>query len=495
MAASKCFMAFDLGAESGRGILGRFDGNRLELEVVHRFPNPSVKLVKTLCWDTPRQFAELVEALRICARDHTTNLAGIGVDTWGVDFGLFGSDGSLLGLPVHYRDARTDGMLERAFEIVPQATIFERTGIQFMQLNTLYQLLAMRLADSPQLKVAEKLLFTPDIFNYWFTGRMVSEETIASTSQIWDPRSDTWCTDLLSAMDLPTGMMPEVLKPGSIVGPLLGHLREEAGIGEVPVIAPAGHDTGAAFAAVPAKGTSTAFLSSGTWSLMGFESPTPLIDEQTLGLNFTNEGGVCGTIRFLKNIMGLWLVQECRRSFAKSGQDLDYATLTAHAEAAPAFGALIDPDDQRFLNPPDMPTAVRELCAETKQAPPQEIGATVRCCLESLALKYRWVLERLEDIRGEKLEAINIVGGGTQNKLLSQLTADATQRPVIAGPVEATATGNLLMQAYALGDLGGLDDIREVVRNSFELEEFEPKTSVADHWDEQYAKYLQLAGG
>ncbi|NUP99794.1 MAG: rhamnulokinase [Armatimonadetes bacterium] len=490
--AAKSYLAFDLGAESGRAILGRFDGRRLELEVVHRFANPTVRLLDTLHWNTPGQFAELVEGLGRCARDHTRELAGIGVDTWGVDFGLFGRDGSLLGLPVHYRDARTDGMLEAAFERVPRERIFQRTGIQFMQLNTLYQLLAMRRANAPQLDLAERLLLTPDIMNYWFTGQQTSEVSIASTTQFWDPAAKGWCTDLLEAFDLPTSMLPPVVEPGSVVGPLLGSIAETTGLGAVPVIAPACHDTGSAVAAVPARGGGAAYLSSGTWSLMGIESPEPLINDTTLALNFTNEGGVFGTIRFLKNIMGLWLVQECRRAYARAGQDHDYAALTAMAAAAPAFGPVVDPDDGLFLNPADMPAALAEFCRRSGQTPPDGVGATIRCCLESLALKYRWVLERLEEVRGERLESINIVGGGTQNKLLSQLTADATNRAVVAGPIEATATGNLLMQALATGELASLDELREVVRNSFDLEEYQP-TGAREAWDAAYERFLKVA--
>jgi rhamnulokinase len=490
--ASKDFLAFDLGAESGRGVLGRFDGSRLSLEVVHRFPNPTVRLLDTLYWDTPRQFGELLEALRLCARDFTRDLAGIGVDTWGVDFGLFGSDGSLLGLPVHYRDKRTDGMLAAAFERVPAERIFERTGIQFMQLNTLYQLLAMRLSGAPQLAMATKLLFMPDIFNYWFTGRQVSELSIASTSQFWDPRAGVWCTDLLEALDLPTAMLPEVVAPGTVVGPLLDWIAADCGLGETPVIAPGCHDTASAVAAVPARGRSHAYISSGTWSLMGIESAEPLITAQTRALNFTNEGGVCGTIRFLKNIMGLWLVQECRRAFAKAGDNFDYATLTQMALAAPTFGAVIDPDHAGFLNPASMPQAIAAYCAETGQTPPEGPGPLVRCCLEGLALKYRWVMEKLESIRGSRLDAINMVGGGTQNVLLCQLAADCCQRPLMAGPVEATAAGNLLMQALAVGELSSIEELREVVRNSFDVVTYYPQATEAAAWDAAYERFLAL---
>ena len=491
MAATKDYLAFDLGAESGRAIVGRFDGQRLTLETIHRFANPTVQLLDTFHWNTPGQFAELVEGLRI-AGDLGLKLAGIGVDTWGVDFGLFGADGSLLGLPVHYRDGRTDGMLDEAFSRLGKARIFERTGIQFMQLNTLYQLLAMKLSNAPQLGIAAKLLFTPDIFNYWLSGRMTSETSIASTSQFWDPVARGWCTDLLTDLGIPTSFLPDIVEPGTVLAPLLGHLAKSTGVGDVPVIAPAEHDTGSAVAAVPAEHEHYAYLSSGTWSLMGIESPRPLITDQTRELNFTNEAGVDGTIRFLKNIMGLWLVQQVRASLVRAGQDRDYAALTAEAAAAESFGAIVDPDHAAFLNPEDMPTAIREVCTASGQAAPDSIGALVRCCLESLALKYRWVVERLEEVRGAKIEVINIVGGGTQNKLLSQLTADCTGKLVICGPIEATATGNLLMQARATGELGSLAELRQVVRNSFEMEQFEPDASKRGPWDDAYLRFLGL---
>lgn len=491
MAATKDYLAFDLGAESGRAIVGRFDGRKLTLETIHRFANPTVRLLDTLHWNTPGQFSELLEGLRI-AGDQGLKLAGLGVDTWGVDFGLFGADGSLLGLPVHYRDARTDGMLEEAFRRLGRERIFQRTGIQFMQLNTLYQLLAMKLANAPQLDVAAKLLLTPDIFNYWLSGVQTSETSIASTTQFWDPVAAAWCTDLLADLGIPTGFLPDVVAPGTVLGPLLGSIAESTGVGAVPVIAPAGHDTGSAVAAVPAEGGDHAYLSSGTWSLMGIESPTPLITEQTLALNFTNEAGVDGTIRFLKNIMGLWLVQQVRASLVRAGDDQDYAALTAAAAAAPAFGPIVDPDHAAFLNPADMPTAIREVCEQTGQPAPESTGPLVRCCLESLALKYRWVVSKLEEVRGAAIDVINIVGGGTQNRLLSQLTADCTGKQVVCGPIEATATGNLLMQVRATGELASLAEVRQVVRNSFELERFEPDTSTAARWDDAYGTFCEL---
>lgn len=494
MGATRNYLAFDLGAESGRGVLGRFDGQRIELEVVHRFANTPVPLGGTLHWDTPYQFGQLLEALGVCARDHTADLAGVGVDTWGVDFGLLGHDGTLVGLPVHYRDGRTDGVMEKAFEVLGRQHIFARTGIQFMQFNTLFQLYAMKLAGAPQLDVAARLLFTPDLFNYWFTGRQVSEESIASTSQFWDPRAGAWALDLLEGLGLPTDILPEVVAPGSVVGELRADLAAAAGVGALPVISPGSHDTASAVAAVPAVGDDHVYISSGTWSLMGMESPEPIIDQRTLALNFTNEGGVCGRIRFLKNIMGLWLVQQTRRSYQRAGEDLSYDALTAAAGAAPPFAAVLDPDDSRFLLPPDMPTAIADYCQATGQAVPEGVGGLVRTALESLALRYRWVVDNLQELRGRAIDTINIVGGGTQNRLLCQLTADCTGLPVVAGPIEATATGNLLMQAMATGEIGSLDELRAVVRASFDLVTYEPAISQRGAWDDAYARFQGLLG-
>jgi rhamnulokinase len=491
MAEALKFLAFDLGAESGRGVLGRFDGRKLQLEEIHRFPNGPVRLLDHLHWDVLRLFTEMQQALRQCVQREGPDLAGLGVDTWGVDFALLGRDDTLLSNPYHYRDSRTDGMLEEAFRRVPREEIFQATGIQFMQLNTLYQLLAMSLQNSPLLEVAETLLMMPDLFNFWWTGEKVAEFTEATTSQCYDPRAGDWARPLLERLHLPTRILPPIVPPATVLGRLRPAIAEDTGAGDIPVIAPATHDTGSAVAAVPAAGRDFVYISSGTWSLMGTEVTEPIITSASLDYNFTNEGGVCHTFRFLKNIMGLWLVQESRRTWEREGESLSYRELTALAQAAPPFVAFLEPDHPSFLAPGDMPGRIRAFCQATGQPVPGEKGSVVRCALESLALKYRWVLEKLEEMLGRRLPVIHIVGGGTQNTLLCQFTADATGRPVQAGPIEATAMGNILMQALALGQVSSLEEAREVVRNSFEVVTYQPQNTSA--WEEAYGRYLQIA--
>lgn len=487
------FLAFDLGAESGRGVVGFFDGEKLSLEDVHRFPNGPVRVLDSLHWDVLRLWSEVKEALRLTARTHGAELEAIGVDTWGVDFGLLSPWGKLLGSPYHYRDARTDGMMEEAFRRVPREEIFERTGIQFMKLNALYQLLAMRVGEFPLLGLADKLLMMPDLFNYFLTGEKVCEFSEATTSQFYDPRKGDWSTELLTKMDIPTHFLAPIVQPGTVLGGLLPSVAEDAGLGPVQVVAPACHDTGSAVAAVPATGTNHCYLSSGTWSLLGVEVTEPIITPRSLELNFTNEGGVCGTFRFLKNIMGLWLVQESRRQWEREGDELSYNELTQLAEAAPPFVSLVEPDDESFLAPGDMPGRIRAFCERTGQPAPQDKGAVVRCALESLALRYRSVIESLEEVTGRKIEVVHIVGGGSQNNLLNQLTADCTGRPVVAGPVEATAIGNVLFQAMGRGHLSSLDEAREVVRRSFEVTTLEPKED--ERWEAAFAQYRKLPRG
>jgi len=489
MAAEAKFLAFDLGAESGRAVIGFFDGEKVRLEDVHRFANQPVRLLDTLYWDTLRLFAELKRGLAMAVTTHGAEFEGIGIDTWGVDFGLLGKDDVLLGNPRHYRDHATDGMLEIAFGIVPRAEIYQRTGIQFMQINSLYQLLSMQRAESPLLDAAQTLFFTPDLLNFWFTGVKTTEFSIASTSQMVDPNTRNWATDLIRKFGLSPHLFTDIVSPGTRIGPIRADIATEAGCGPIPVFAPGEHDTASAVIAVPASTPDYAYISSGTWSLMGIETPEPRISEATLQANFTNEGGACGTIRFLKNIMGLWLVQECRRTWARQGHDHSYADLTALAAEAPAFGPLIEPDDPAFLAPDDMIAAMHAFCTRTGQTPPDSIGATVRCCLESLALKYRWTLEKLESFRWKRIETIHIVGGGTQNRLLCQLAADATNRTVIAGPVEATAIGNVLMQALGRGHISSLDQARAIVRRSFDLETYPPSPN-RDAWETAYARLL-----
>jgi rhamnulokinase len=501
MPATKKLLAFDLGAESGRGLLGLFDGQKLSLEVVHRFPNGPVRLPDGLYWDILRLYSEMQGTLRKCAADHG-GIDSLGVDTWGVDFALLGRGGTMLGNPRHYRDPHTETIMDAAFARVSAAEIFRQTGIQFMRFNTLFQLLALQRDRSPLLDSAETFLMIPDLLHYFFTGIKANEFTNATTTQMFDPTARTWAYELLKAFGLPTHIVGSVVQPGQVLGPLRPAVATETGVNPVPVVAPATHDTGSAVAAVPVASPSPqpssprgeganlgwAYISSGTWSLMGVEIPAPLINDKVRQYNFTNEGGVGGTIRFLKNIMGLWLVQECRRSFERSGKAYDYDELTRLASAAPAFGSLVDPDHPSFLLPADMPRALAEFCRKTNQPEPQEPGAVIRCALESLALRYRWVLERLEELTGRRLEVIHIVGGGGQNALLCQFAADACNRPVVAGPVEATAIGNVLVQALGLGLLGSLAEGREVVRRSFDVRTYTPQQS--EKWQEAYQRFL-----
>jgi rhamnulokinase len=489
--STKKILAFDLGAESGRGLIASFDGERIALDVLHRFPTGGIATLDTLHWDVLSLWREMLATLRKADAEHGP-LASVGVDTWGVDFALLGKDGALLGNPRHYRDPHTETIMDAAFAKVPRAEIFRQTGIQFMRFNTLFQILALMRDRSPLLDLAETMLFIPDLFHYWMTGIKVNEYTDASTSQMIDPGTRTWARDLIRTLGIPEKILGSLVPPGTVLGPLRHSVAAEAGVASIPVIAPATHDTAAAVAAVPAAGDSWAYISSGTWSLMGVETKTPKTDESTLRVNFTNEGGVGGTIRLLKNIMGLWLVQECRRAWERGGVTYDYAALMKMAESAKPFASIVNPDDAAFILPPNMPTALGDFCKKTGQTIPTEPGDVVRCALESLALRYRWVLERLEELVGKKLDTIHIVGGGCQNTLLCQLTADACDRVVVAGPVEATALGNVLVQAIGLGLLGSLAEGRAVVRRSFEVRTYEPQHP--EQWAEPYRRFLAVIG-
>ena len=492
------FLAFDLGAESGRAVLGTLDGGRLTLQEKHRFQNPTGGMNGHLHWNLLGQWEELKTGLRKTAIElhqghpRPIELHGIGVDTWGVDFGLLDRNGDVLGNPFHYRDPQTDGMMEKTFARVTREQIFQATGIQFMQLNSLYQLLAMKEAGSKALECAETLLFMPDLYNYLLTGLRKSEFSIATTSQMYDTRQRKWATEILRQLELPTHILPEVIPTGTKLGPLRRDVAEECGVAPVPVIAPACHDTGSAVVAVPAQGADWCYISSGTWSLMGVELDAPIINEKSLRYNYTNEGGVGGTIRFLKNIMGLWLVQECRRHWQREGHDHTYSELAQMAERSQPLAAVIDPDHKPFLSPGQMPSKIVDFCGKTGQRPPTSRGEFVRACLDSLALTYRTTLEGLEDVLGKQIGAIHIVGGGSQNELLNQMTADACHRPVVAGPVEATAIGNLLVQAMAVGAIASLADARTVVRNSFEVKRYEPRDG--RQWDEAYGRYREICG-
>ncbi len=482
------YVAFDLGAESGRAVLGAFDGERLDLHEVHRFPNRPVRVSGHLHWDVLRLYDEIQNGLELAAHQ-VGEIAGIGVDTWGVDYALLDRSGELLGNPWHYRDLRTDGIMEEVFRRVPRERIFQTTGIQFLQLNTLYQLFATLLTEPHSLDIADTLLLMPDLMHFWLTGVKVSEFSIATTTQFYDPRARDWARPLLQELGIPPRLVPPLVSPGNDLGRLVSASKMPA-LEHTRVITPASHDTASAVAAVPARSDDYAYISSGTWSLMGVEVREPIINDQMLRYNFTNEGAASGDFQLLKNLTGLWLLQECRRAWSRQGREYSYADLLALAAQAPPFAALIDPDDHCFLNPDDMPTAIAQYAERTRQAPPRAPGDMVRCTLESLALKYRQTLGQLETVVGRHLPVIHIVGGGSQNQTLCQMTADACARPVLAGPVEATALGNILVQMLAKGRLGTLEQGRSLVRASFPVATFEPREASA--WNDAYARFLSL---
>ncbi len=478
--------AVDLGAESGRVVVGHFDGDRLELEDAHRFPNVPVTVGGTLHWDVLRLFGDIAAGLR--AAGSAGPIASVGVDTWGVDFGLLDERGRLLANPVHYRDRRTDGMLQAAFERMPRDEIYGVTGIQFMAINTVYQLLAMARADDPLLRHADRLLLTADLFAHFLAGSSVAEYTLASTSQALDARTRDWARPMLERLGIPTRLLPEVVPPGTDVGTLRGDLAEAAGLGATRVILPGSHDTASAVAATPLADPGTAFLSSGTWSLVGLEVPEPVISPASLAANLTNEGGVGGTIRLLRNVAGLWLVQESRRALWPNGDAPSYEALAALADAASPFTAFIDPDDERFLRPGDLPARVRDFCRETGQPAPDDTGTLVRVILESLALRYAAAIEQLGAASGRAVDAIHVVGGGSNHRLLCRLTADATGLPVRAGPVEATAIGNLAVQAIAAGELGSIAEARALIARSFPITSCQPSRD----WSEARGRFAAV---
>jgi rhamnulokinase len=482
---AKPYLAFDFGAESGRAVLAHLQKGILTTEEVHRFPNEPVSYGGALHWDMPRLWFEVRKAL---ARLGEVELAGIGVDAWGVDYALLGEGGELLQNPYHYRDRRTDGVMEEVFTKVSKQEIYQATGIQFMPINTLYQLVAARRQTPKLLEAAKHLITIPDLFNYWLTGNAVCEFTNATTTQMVDPVKRTWATGLLQRLDLPAHLPAPIVEPGSIIGTLLPDIAGHTFLAGTPVIAPACHDTGSAVAAISAC-DGTAFLSSGTWSLIGTELDSPVITSDALRLNFTNEGGVNGTTRLLKNVMGLWMLQACRQSWTAQGHSYDYRELIELASREPSFRQLVDPDDESFLRPPDMLVAIDKFCTRTHQPVPHEPGAYVRAVLESLAFKYRLVLWNLEQVSGRRIERIRIIGGGSKNRLLNQLTANATGRTVLAGPAEATALGNIAMQILATGRASSLQEVRAIVERSFPTEAFEPLET--DKWDQDAERFEQ----
>ena len=491
MAELADFLAVDLGASGGRVLLGRWDGNAFDLQEVHRFPNGPVGVQGHLYWDVLRLWGEIQAGLTRYASRTGGHLAGVGLDTWGVDLSLLDAAGHLLGNPYHYRDSRTNGMLERAFDRVPRREIFEQTGIQFIQFNTLFQLFSMLETADPQMAAAKGMLMLPDLFHYWLTGRKVAEYTIASTSQMLDARTRRWATPLLDRFGISEHLVPEIVAPGTILGPTRAEVVDEACLqAAVPVIAVGSHDTASAVAAIPDLDADSAYISSGTWSLIGMEVPEPIINDQSLALNFTNEGGVANTIRLLKNVTGLWLLQESRRQWQREGHDLSWDQLLARVAEARPFRSLLDPDAPDFMAPSDMPATIRAYCRRVGQPVPDSVGAVVRCCLESMALKSRWVIDSAATLAGRRPKVVRIVGGGCQNRMLCQFTADACELPVVAGPVEATAMGNLMVQAIATGYLPDVAAGRRAVGASVGRETYEPQDAAA--WREAFARFTRL---
>jgi rhamnulokinase len=486
------FLAFDLGASSGRAILGTLDQRKISLKEVHRFENSMLHIHGNFYWNVFSLFEEMKTGLSKCTSEMKIAPESIGIDTWGVDFGLLDNAGKLIGIPYAYRDNRNISAMDEVFRIIPKEEIYKLTGIAMWPFNTLYQLYAWKRDQSDALGIAKTLLFMPDIFNWLFSGVRSTDYTFASTSQLINPYTRNWESFLFDKLSLPLPIMNEIIEPGTAIGKLLPELSWQMNLKDLEVVAVGSHDTASAIVSVPATDNDYAYISSGTWSLMGIESEIPVISEKTLKYNLTNEGGVERKIRLLKNIMGLWLLQECRRVWSEKGKDFTFPDLVSMAQKAEPFMSIIDPDYMKFYNPADMIAEIKSFCTMTGQPVPSEPGQFVRIILEGLAFKYRMVLDQLREVTGKKLGKIHIIGGGSQNDLLSQFSANATGVPVITGPVEATAIGNLMIQAMAKGYVGSLDEIRNVVRKSFELKTFLPENQT--EWEEAYKRFISIIG-
>lgn len=498
MTPERHYLAIDLGAESGRGMLGTLSDGQIELSEIHRFKTGPVRLPTrypsanqkpkgtdcSLIWDFLRFWEEIKSCLHQARKQG--QITSMGVDTWGVDFALLDKFGALIGFPYHYRDGRTDGMLDEAFDRLSRKRIYEITGIQFMQLNTLFQLLAMQINQDPALQIAETLLMVPDLINYWLTGRAVSEFTEATTSQILNTKEGNWSQEIIQAMGFPQHIFPDIIKPGTRLGSLRQTLAGELGF-DTTVVVPPTHDTGSAVAAIPAESEDYIWISSGTWSIIGMNVPQPIINEQSYSGNFTNEGGVSGTFRFSKNVTGLWIVQQCREQWKKEEQEYSYTELTQMAQNAPHLQAFIDPDYSKFLQMGNMVEKIQDYCRITDQPSPTTKGEIIRTALQGLALRYRFVIEQLEKISGKHANEIHIVGGGTKNQLLNQFTADALNRKVITGPIEAAAIGNIIVQAMAMGDVASWLEGVEVIKNSFDIQTYHPGDRSG--WDQAYVNF------
>lgn len=485
------FLAFDLGATSGRSILATLNNGKLETKELTRFPNTILPVNGKFYWNIFGLFESLKEGMKAAAAEKV-KVDAIGIDTWGVDFVYVGKDGSFLGCPRAYRDPYTDGMPEEYFKIVSRKEVYDLTGIQIMNFNSLYQLFAAKRENGTAVECADKILFMPDALSYMLTNKMVCEYTIASTSQILNPKTKKFESKLLQAAGVNPSLMPEVTNPGVIIAPLTDDLAEESGLGKVPVVAVAGHDTGSAIAAIPAENERFAYLSSGTWSLMGIEVIDPIISDASFEMNFTNEGGVDGTTRFLKNITGMWLLEQCRKEWEKEGKVYSYPEIVKLASSSEGFRFMVDPDHSSFANPHSMTKAIADYCDSTGQGTPENHAQYIRCIFDSLSLKYRNVLTKLQNVAPFKIEKLHIIGGGAKNDLLNQFTANAIGLPVIAGPSEATAIGNIMMQAKALGAVSNLAEMRKVISNSVVPSVFNPENN--ESREEAYQKFLKITG-
>lgn len=476
----KRVLAFDFGASGGRAILGTFDGSKISLEEVHRFSNDPVKVGGTFYWDVLRLFHEIKQGL-IKARD-AGGFDSVGIDTWGVDFALLDKDGRMLENPVHYRDDRNIGMIEKSSEYISKERFYELTGIQFMDFNTVFQLLSLKLNRPELLSRAHKLLFMPDLLAYFLTGKMTAEYSIATTSQMVDIKTRTWSREITDKLGLPADILPDIVKPGTVLGTLSPEICDELGLPPAKVISVCGHDTQSAVTAVPCEKKDFAFISCGTWSLFGTELDAPIVNEKSREFNITNEGGYDYTTAFLKNICGLWLIQESRRQWRREGKEYSYADLEKLALAEKPFRCFIDPDAPDFVAMGDMPSRIKEFCRRTGQYVPETVGEVVRCIYESLALKYRYVFEGLKDCTGKNYPQINIVGGGTKDGLLCQMTASSCGVDVYAGPIEATVLGNIAVQFMAQGDIKDIHEARKIIAKGEKLKKFEPRDT--DSWEQ-----------